>query len=98
MGYKDMYVILCCTKVKHVNKSHQFRAVGGSLLPYVHYCMVVTMHQYLFLWPRWPQVLTTEAMANSSFQAMSPPGLDPVSRAVCPPTKRARCISEQRHR
>ena len=69
--YKDMYVILCCTKVKHMNKSHQFRAVGGSFLPYVHYCLVVTMFQYLFLWPRWPQVLTTEAMANSSFQAVS---------------------------
>ena len=51
MGYKDMYVILCCTKVKHANKSYQFRAVGGSLVSNVHYCLIVTMHQYLFSWP-----------------------------------------------
>ena len=71
MGYKDMYVILCCIKAKHANKSHQFRAVGGSLLPYVHYCLIVIMHQYLFCGHLWPQVLTAEAMANSSFHAMS---------------------------
>ena len=32
MGYEDVYVMLCCTKIKHANKSHQFRAVGGPFL------------------------------------------------------------------
>ena len=35
MDYKDMYAMLCCTKIKHANESHQFRTVGGSFLPYL---------------------------------------------------------------
>ena len=45
MSYKDMYVILCCTEIKHTDESHHLRAVGGPFLPYVYYCLVVTMHQ-----------------------------------------------------
>ena len=68
MGYEDMYVILCCTKIKYVNKIHHFRAVSCRFLSYVCYCLVVTMYQDLFAWPLVTQVFMAEAMTNSSFQ------------------------------
>lgn len=53
VGYKDMYVIilLCCTKIKHANKSHYFGAVGSTFFPDVYHCPVVEMDQELFSWP-----------------------------------------------
>ena len=46
------YTVYCAAqKLKHVNKYHHFRALGGPFLPYVYYCLVVTMHQDLLMWP-----------------------------------------------
>ena len=51
MSNNYMYVILCCTKIEHPDKGHDFRAVSGAFFPNLYYSLIIAMNQDLLSRP-----------------------------------------------
>ena len=51
MSNNHVYVILCCTKIEHVEKGNDFWAVSGAFLPNFYYSLIIAMDQDLLFRP-----------------------------------------------